>query len=741
VAAAPLAAACAASAAPPQARPVRLERSIAAGVRFLEAQIDENGRCKAEFAEDSRNHGGRTALVAYALLTAGADHRRGPTARAMQWLTAADLNDVYAVSMRLAALSAVPDARVMPRLQQETKRLIAAANAKGAYTYSCAPGGSTKEYDNSNSHLAAMAVWAAERRGAEVPLDYWKRVERHWLDDQQPDGAWGYFVRPEAVRNKTYGSMTAAGLATLYVCFDRLHREGFIRCRAAEEPAAIRKGLQWLAAEYSAMENPKLGANWYYYWLFCLERVGLASGRKQFGGHDWYAEASARLIRTQNEDGSWGYGDRLHETAFALVFLTRGRNPVLLYKLQYKGKWNSRPRDAANLARFVSREFERPVNWQIVPAGAKPDALADAPLLYISGAGPVELTDEQIDSLRQFVLRGGLIVSEAACNSGSFTLDMRKTYARMFPGMHLARLEGDHPVYSVNFRMEDKPELLAVSNGVRLLAVHATQQVSLDLQLARKTNRTGYELMTNLLMLATDGGRLHARGGNAWPTAGEAEPAATIRLARIRHAGNWRPEPLAFERLAAVLAREHRIRLETTAVGIEGLDATKWPVAHITGMEAFKLTEADRKALHAYLKAGGTLIADAAGGAKEFADSVRKEIVPLTGDSLSGQIVSKHAVYQSPHKIETVTYRRQIALELAAGATAPRLNGAAVGKRVAVIYSEEDITSGLVGYAWHGLRGYTPESSVRLMTNLLCYGAGVKTEKTGQEPSAPAGRP
>jgi len=50
-----------------------------------------------------------------------------------------------------------------------------------------------------------------------------------------------------------------------------------------------------------------------------------------------------------------------------LLFLARGRHPVMMNKLRFDGFWANRPRDVSNLARFGSKELERPLNWQVVP--------------------------------------------------------------------------------------------------------------------------------------------------------------------------------------------------------------------------------------------------------------------------------------------------------------------------------------------------------------------------------------
>src|SRR5690606_15318192 len=136
------------------------------------------------------------------------------------------------------------------------------------------------------------------------------------------------------------------------------------------------------------------------------------------GPHDWYARGSQWLLRNQDKDGSFKRADKwvgkLPGTCFAVLFLARGGAPVVMNKLEYTsgrdGNWNNRPRDAANVARWIGRQFERDLNWQAVNFAASAADLHDAPILYIAGNGPLNLDEAQKRTLRQYVLEGGMIV-------------------------------------------------------------------------------------------------------------------------------------------------------------------------------------------------------------------------------------------------------------------------------------------------------------------------------------------
>ena len=696
-------------------------------VEFLAAQIGQDGMCKGEYPQKNPRFGGKTALCLYALLTALEDHRHPAVQRGLNWLSHAKLYGTYAVAMRACAYAAFRDRRIQPLLANDVRWLLKAAGRNGAYTYTSLDGGAGRDYDNSNSQMAVLAIWAGANRGVEVPAQYWQLVERYWQSQQQNDGGWPYRDRPDLPQTRTYGSMTAAGLATLYICFDNLRRDQFVRCTAATEYEPIRRGLEWLAKNFRIEQNPRKGANWYFYWLYCLERVALASGRKYFGGHDWYTEGAGELLAMQKADGSWGYGElSVAQTALAVLFLARGRSPVLLNKLRYEGQWNARPRDAANLARFVTYDFERPVTWQVVGADTPLADWHEAPLMYISGAGPCRMTDQQVAKLRTFVFQGATIISEAACNSATFTLDMEKVYRRMFPAYPLRRLPDDHPIYSLHFRPKGMTGLSGVSNGVRLLAIHAPREISLALQLGpRLGQRPWFELAANMYLYATDRGRLRPRGASPWPRAQEFQPLATVRLIRLKHEGNCDPEPLAWQRMRILAGNRYRIRLEPAGPApMTELDIAKCRVAVMTGTAAFKLSPAEAEALRKFLQAGGTLLCDAAGGSRAFAEAVEKQIFPLFPGKFVRRLASEIAL-TGPARLQRVSYRSEFASALGPERDVPRLWGLLLAGRPAVILSRADLTAGLAGCGSYKLRGYTPNSAVGVMINLLCRAAGV----------------
>jgi squalene-hopene/tetraprenyl-beta-curcumene cyclase len=99
-----------------------------------------------------------------------------------------------------------------------------------------------------------------------------------------------------------YGSMTCAGLA------------GLTYCGIGKDDPRVKKGLEWLANNYSVDTNPGMdegsGGRGYYYYLMTfaksLDAMGIdefvdAKGKK----HDWRQEITSALMNRQKANGSW----------------------------------------------------------------------------------------------------------------------------------------------------------------------------------------------------------------------------------------------------------------------------------------------------------------------------------------------------------------------------------------------------------------------------------------------------
>lgn len=706
-----------------------VEQAIRRSVAWIQSLRNAASNWEPEGNQSDRFYTGDSALALMALLYAGENPRQEDMNRSLEWLAQQTINATYTRSTRIHALSLVPGKQFRAALQGDLDWLLQAVHPRdhrfvGGYDYVFSPGASRgTSFDNSNSQYGVLGVWMAAEAGLTVPDDYWALVQDHWMQTQQPDGGWSYKERGQST-----GSMTAAGLTSLFVVVDQ---------RYANQPtemgrllSCIDRGLEWLGREYTP-DNPHGEAKWKFYYLYGIERTGRASGRKYFRNKDWFREGASDLLATQDASGGWKPSsdmDGLRNTAFATMFLCHGRAPLLVNKLEHGGDWNNCMRDAAGLTRFAQHTFERLLNWQIVRLDGSLDDLTEAPLLYMTGKDARSFDEVETQVLREYCQRGGMILAVANRGGEPFAASMRALGQRMFPDHPMRPLTAEHPLFdgSVQFPISKPPPLFEINNGVRtLLLLSPADLADRWSRYDVRGSLEEFQLGCNIYLYATDKTTIRSRLETAHIPVRDVPLRRTIRVARISHQGHWDVEPFGWTRLKADLNNTTGSRLlVTSGVTFDSPDLDNFKIAYITGTGAFELTEAELNGLRRFLTGGGTLLSDAAGGAPEFLQSLEACIgealrstpryLPADSVVISGEGID------DARALTEVVYRRAARRD-SGGQAYPRLKAFELRRRIAVIYSPLDLSTGLLGTHVYSCRGYDGESCLRILRNMLLY--------------------
>lgn len=760
------------------ATPDEVKESIKKGVEFLYEAQNADGSWEVVPAPTTqgghevtgKQWGGLTAMAAYALLAAGENEQHPKIARAVEWLGKANIVGTYALGLRSQVWPLLdpggPYGKIIRAgVKKDAAALLAGmysaeGESWGWYTYyrdtyinqampKAAAGG---PYDRSNSQYGVLGVWGCEQAGGEIPAKYWMIQDNIWKKAQNADGGWEYTGQGPSTH-----TMAAAGLATLFITQDYLINStmGKRDCKGNYVNKHIDLGLGYMDKNAQAMLTEQGGAH-YHYLMYGIERIGVASGRKYFGTLDWYQVGAEALVRQQGGDGAWGADEMVYNarkvpsTVFCLMFLVRGRAPVVMNKLEYASVekegagdcWNQRPRDAANFAWWMGKQAERFYNWQIVNLKVDPDEFFDAPLLYIAGSESLGFKKEEVEKLKRYIEDGGIILGHADCEKERFGKSFRDLGRQMFPGYEFRAMPANHPIFTrqqfnVN-RWKSRPVVYELHNGVRSLMILIPRGDP-----ARKWQARGgkddeaFQLGANLYYYATDKNLDKFKGITHIVKDNGESPANTIKVARIQYGGNWDPEPAGWRRLGLILKNDHQLGVKTVNVKLDGksLKASGARLAHLTGTTKVALNDAQRKELKAFVKGGGTLVVDAAGGVTEFADAAEKELAATFGDmvgkALSSSLPVQHAVCnQAGGEIKEFKYRTFTKPTITG--KAPRLKGIEIGGRTAVLFSREDLTAGMVGQDVDGVFGYTPAVATAIMRNIVLLAGG------GQPAPAPA---
>jgi hypothetical protein len=388
---------------------------------------------------------------------------------------------------------------------------------KGGWDYSAA----SSRGDNSNSQFAVLALYEAERAGVAVDATTWRLALTYWGGGQNGDFSWGYYREGGPLgrgESPGTGSMTCAGVASIIMASGRIGASDAkvagdnIQCCGEQPPnEKLDKAMAWLGRTFTVHSNPAtaggFGTDWLFYYLYGVERVGRLTGQRflvnaRGDKHDWYREGAEMLVARQDKlTGKWEGAHQVEQnpiigTSLALLFMSKGRRPVLIGKLQHgaTNDWNHHRADVANLTLFVEskwrRDFPIGLSWQVVDLNlASVEDLLQAPVLFMNGSQAPDISAEQAKRLRDFLDRGGTIFAEATCsaaskpdrsdaNPNSFDAGFRRLMERVFedkPEHRLKLLSPDHPVWKAEMSVapDQQRPLLGIDYGCRTSVIYA----------------------------------------------------------------------------------------------------------------------------------------------------------------------------------------------------------------------------------------------------------------------------
>lgn len=308
---------------------------------------------------------GATALAALALLECGEKASDPAIQKAAQFVRAkaSACTQTYSIALIVFFLDRLGDRRDQPLIAGLGERLRGGQTSGGGWTYMCAANpaaagglgqlpvmGGMFGGDNSNTQFALLGLWVARRHNVNVK-EALERTDKYFRNSQDQDGGWSYIsMLTGGVRSaqaagaggagNSTGAMTCAGLLGLLVQYGN---EATLRAGQAKDlkakprgkaaaaggnplqDPAVQAGLKCLEQCLTPQGNSfqRLGIASELYFLWSVERVGVAYGLKKIGNIDWYALGADRIVFTQQADGSWpDYASNVG-TSLALLFLKR----------------------------------------------------------------------------------------------------------------------------------------------------------------------------------------------------------------------------------------------------------------------------------------------------------------------------------------------------------------------------------------------------------------------------------
>lgn len=704
----------------------QVAKAIQDGIAHLRSRQDANGGWERS-----------TGLVLLALLNADVPANDPAVQKGLDYLVDTPNENTYEIALKCMALSAADPVRYRIPLVQAAQRLARGQLRTGMWTYAPAANG---RGDNSNTQVALLGLYEAARAGVAVPPQVWARSHEHFVNTQAKDGGWSYI---DGRVEQPYGSMTAAGVASLFITGDQLNvamERSFANgiapnCGRIGQQPAIVAGINWLAREFTVHRNPARGIFFHYYYLYALERVGMTGGLRYIGNHDWYREGASYLVHNQL-GGAWG--PNTYDTAFALLFLAKGNRPVLMQKLQWTGQWNLDPHDVANAVAYIGKSgmLGQAVTWQAVSVQAPVTDWLASPIVYLQGHQFPNFSDEDIKKIRQFIENGGTLLAEACCGSKGFRDGFEAFARKAFPEYNLRKLPLDHPLFGSPYKLDQTYDVMGMDVGCRTSVFYLPQDLSCLWEQRTVADQDklvdfAFQFITNLAAYATGKEPLADKLAEIQlPTTqrdkGELPPRGAVHIARLAHGGDYNADPHALTNLTDLLVKTAKLDVVTTDKPLKATDPAIYdhPVLFMTGHFSFTLSDEEVQALKKYLQRGGLLVAESCCGRPAFDTSFRE----LAGKLLTGQPMTPlpvdHPIYTGKGTLPLGPMQLRPALTLEMGKPAmdrAPLEAGTVNGRTAVLYSPLDWSCGFEGDKPYACRGYVDADAKKLGVNILLY--------------------
>lgn len=777
------------SAAPPDDADfvARVNKAINKGKAFLVSREGGKGNWEGVVLENlAQQNGGQTALATLALLNCGTPPEDKVVQRSLEFLRGLPLEKTYVVSLVTMVYAEARQTKDLERIKRNADWLLANTIREGGklkgWSYPMNP-----IPDASNTQYALLGLYSAKQAGIKIEDRHWTEIRDLYVSIQKQDrdnipkneAYWTYdYTRNFGGLSGPSFTMTSAGICGLLIAGMGLNESQqklddatgvAANCGAYATNGPVTKGMNWVANRFNFDNVPGLKS--VYYNVYGLERLGRISGQRFIGKYDWYREGCDFLLRTQNENGSWtGTGKAADSfpniaTSFALLFLSKGRTPILLTKLAFDtglGEprdvvgWNRKQNDARHLTEFASRELFNglPLAWQVYDARkvdltgeklkSEVESLLACPVVYMNGHTRPNLTGTQKDLLKKYVDEGGFLFAEACCGSEEFAVEFKLLMRELFPENQMTPMGPEHPLWRSFFQVSpaDIPGVECLERGCKTVVVLSTKPLAGFWEENRfmvskgtpATNRgqRAYQFAGNVIAYATGMQPPEQRGAKVAIADSKKDlspPRGALKPAQLALRGETPPAPAAMRNLMAHIKTTTGVETVLDKQMIRPIDAEldKYKFIYLHGRRAIELADPEIRNLADCLDTGGLLFADSACGKPEFDKSFREMVKKLYPERKLEPIPLADELYSpkmSGAQIATVKRREKADGTGTDGGykdLPPALEGIKIDGRWVVIYSKFDIGCALERHKSTDCLGHSPESALRLGTAAVLY--------------------
>lgn len=150
--------------------------------------------------------------------------------------------------------------------------------------------------------------------------------------------------------------------------------------------------------------------------------------------------------------------------AFAVSINAQAQSGVRMARLKYSGggDWYNDPSAEINLLKFVAEKTTVKTVPEYVYVDAASTDIFNYPILFATGHGNMNLSDDEVGNLREYLLRGGFLYVD-----DDYGLDkyFRREIKKIFPQKELVELPFDYGLYHIFYDFPYGPPKIHEHDG------------------------------------------------------------------------------------------------------------------------------------------------------------------------------------------------------------------------------------------------------------------------------------
>ncbi len=423
-----------------------------------------------------------------------------------------------------------------------------------------------------------------------------------------------------------------------------------------------------------------------------------------------------------------------------------GENATFTYSDGAKTKitdWNLCPGDLQQLMKNASAKLGVTYGADSFSLASFDGDPAKTPVLFFSGVRTIKFSPHEIELLRSYVLRGGMIVADSIAGSPYFYDSFRAAMEQAFPDLSFRKIPADHPIYHMmtdvnQVNVSKNPAATApalegmyVFSRVGVLisqyglgcgwdghAVPLLKQA--EYYDVNSADKIGVNLIAYAVGYASLG-RAEAKP-ELYGALDEKRPTDEFVFAQIKHDGDWNTEAGGATRLLEQLRQDTSLRVSLKRVPVQPGhdDLSSFTFLYLTGLGDFHWDAGAVGAMRRFLDSGGTLLINNSLGLKTFDAAVKRELKKVLPESELAPLSQSSPLFSSVFKMTDANYT-PAALAANPGLDQPHLEGISLHGDVKVIYSPFDLEAGWQGMDHPLAKAYAPDSALKLGINIVMY--------------------